>query len=296
MDWDLCRTFLAVAEAGSHLGAARVLRTSHPTVGRAMATLEAQLGTRLFARSPEGLMLTEQGRLLRSHVREMAEAARRAEVAVSARGSRARGTVRLSVGPTLAAYWLMPRMEEFLRRHADVEIDLVTHPFPASVLKRDADLVLRVYQSGDENLVGRKIARLGVGFYASRDYVARFGLPERKEEWREHRVVNFADRATNAELGRWTDHVARDATVVMRCSSQSDMLAAVRAGIGICVLSRIVGDAHAELVRVAPHKLAGISDMWLLAHPDLVDLPQVRAVIGFVTDAARGDRDRLAGR
>lgn len=296
MDWDLCRTFLAVAEAGSHLGAARVLRTSHPTVGRAVAALEAQLGTRLFARSPQGLVLTEQGRLLRGHVQEMAEAARRAEVAVSARGTRARGAVRLSIGPTLAAYWLMPRMEEFLRRHADVEIDLVTHPFPASVLKRDADLVLRVYQSGDENLVGRKIARLGVGFYASRDYVARFGLPESTAEWGRHRVVGFADRASNTELGRWTDQVARDATVVMRCSSQADMLAAIRTGIGICVLSRIVGDAHDDLVRVAPYKLAGISDMWLMAHPDLVDLPQVRAVIDFVTNAARRDRDRLAGR
>ncbi|HAP48216.1 MAG TPA: LysR family transcriptional regulator, partial [Afipia sp.] len=34
MDWDLCRTFIAVAESGSYLGAARRLRSSHPTVGR----------------------------------------------------------------------------------------------------------------------------------------------------------------------------------------------------------------------------------------------------------------------
>ena len=73
------------------------------------------------------------------------------------------------------------------------------------------------------------------------------------------------------------------------------MLAAVRAGIGISVLSCLVGDAYPDLVRVAPQKLASLSDIWLLAHPDLVDLPAVRAVIGFVTACARDDRVRLRG-
>jgi DNA-binding transcriptional LysR family regulator len=155
--------------------------------------------------------------------------------------------------------------------------------------------VLRIFQSGDENLVGRKIGRLGVGFYASRDYAARKPLPERRGEWRGHSVIGFGDTASNAELGRWSDEVARDATMVMRCSTQSDMLAAVQAGIGISVLSCVVGDAHPDLVRVAPNKLAGISDMWLLVHPDLVNLPAVRAVIDFVTVRANADAPKLRG-
>lgn len=295
MDWDLCRTFLAVAESGSHLGAARRLRSSHPTVGREIAALEAQLGTRLFVRSNDGLALTAQGRRFRDHIAAMETAALRAEAAVSAKGEKARGTVKFSIGPTLAAYWLMPHMAAFIATHPDLQIELVTHPFPVSVRKREADIVLRIYQSGDENLVGRKIARLGVGFYASRDYAARHPLPAHRDDWRHHSVIGFADRASNAELGRWTDHVARHASVVMRCSSQADMLAAVRAGIGICAMSCIVGDAHEDLVRVSPQKLAGISDIWLLAHPDLVDLPPLRAVIDFVTRRARADRELLSG-
>ena len=74
------------------------------------------------------------------------------------------------------------------------------------------------------------------------------------------------------------------------------MLAAVRAGIGICVLSCIVGDAHADLIRVAPQKLASLSDIWLLAHPDLIDQPSVRAVLEFITACGRDDRALLRGR
>lgn len=295
MDWDLCRTFIAVADAGSYLRAAQRLRSSHPTVSRQIASLEAQLGTKLFVRATEGLALTAQGRRFREHAGAMEAAALRAEAAASAKGKNVQGLVKFSIGPTLAACWLMPHMGPFVEDHPGIQLEFVTHPFPVSVRRREADIVLRVYQAGDENLIGRKIARLGVGFYASRSYAERCSLPERSDDWKNHKVIGFADRASNAELGRWSDHITRDASVVMRCSSQGDMLAAVRAGIGICAMSCIVGNAHPDLVRVAPHKLAGISDMWLLAHPDLIDLPAVRHTLNFVTQRARADRRALSG-
>jgi DNA-binding transcriptional LysR family regulator len=295
MDWDLCKTFVAVAEKGSLAAAARQLRSSHPTVGRKVAALERQLGTRLFARSDQGLSLTAQGRKFREHVDAMASAALRAESAVSATGRQARGVVKISIGATLAAHWLMPRMKNFLQEHDHLQIEIITHPFPASVRRREADVVLRPVDAGEENLVGRRIGRLGTGFYASRDYAGRRKLPERRDEWKGHSIIGFADRASNVELARWSDSITRHGTVVMRCSSQGDMLAAVRAGLGISALSCFVAAAHPDLVRVAPQKLTSVADLWLLAHPDLVDLPAVRAVIGFVTECARADRALLRG-
>jgi len=295
VDWDLCRTFNAVVDAGSYLGAARQLRSSHPTVGREIAALERQLGTKLFVRSDAGLVLTARGRRFHEHTALMAETALKAEAAAAATGSGARGVVKVSIGPTLANFWLMPHLGAFLRAHPHVELQFVTHPFPVSVRKREADIVLRLHQTGDENLTGRKVARLGTGFYASRDYAARCGLPEQRNAWRDHTVIGFADRSSNPELGRWSDHVTRDATIAMRCSSQADMLAAVRAGIGICVLSCIAGDAHSDLVRVAPQKLTSLSDIWLLAHPDLTDQPPIRAVLEFLVARAKADRALLRG-
>lgn len=295
MDWDLCKTFVAVADTGSFTAAARRLHTSHPTVSRKIAALEAQLGTRLVARAADGLALTTDGRTLREHAEAMAAAALRAETAVAAGGHKARGIVKLSIGATLASHWLMPRLPAFLRAHDHIQLEIITHPFPASVRRREADVVLRPFDSGEENLVGRKIGRLGTGFYASRDYAAGRPLPERRGDWKEHSVIGFADQTSNAQLARWSDVVTRQARVAMRCSSQGDMLAAVRAGIGISALSCFVAEAYSDLVRVAPQKLASVADLWLLAHPDLVELPAVRAVIDFVAECARTDRARLRG-
>ena len=69
----------------------------------------------------------------------------------------------------------------------------------------------------------------------------------------------------------------------------------VRAGIGISALSCFVAESYSDLIRVAPQKLASVADLWLLAHPDLVELPAVRAVIDFVAECARADRERLRG-
>ena len=201
----------------------------------------------------------------------------------------------LGAGTSPSAHWLMPRMGTFLREHGHLQLEIITHPFPASVHRREADVVLRPVDSGEENLIGRKVGRLGTGFYASRDYAARRQLPERRDEWKGHSVIGFADRESNAHLARWSDLITRQGTVVMRCSSQGDMLAAARAGLGISALSCLVAAAYPDLVRVAPQKLASVSDLWLLAHPDLVELPSVRAVIGFVTVCAREDRVRLRG-
>ena len=130
---------------------------------------------------------------------------------------------------------------------------------------------------------------------ASRDYAARRRLPERRDEWKGHSIIGFADQGSNVHLARWSDFVTRQGSIVMRCSSQGDMLAAVRAGLGISALSCLVVAAYPDLVRVAPRMLASVSDLWLLAHPDLVELPAVRAVIDFVADCARIDRVALGG-
>ncbi|UVO33543.1 LysR family transcriptional regulator [Bradyrhizobium arachidis] len=295
MDWDLCKAFVAVADTGSFTAAARRLHASHPTLSRKIAALEAQLGTKLLVRAADGLTMTSDGRKFREHAEAMAAAALRAETAVAAGGRQARGTVKLSIGATLASHWLMPRLPEFLRAHDHIQLEIITHPFPASVWRREADVVLRPVDSGEENLVGRKIGRLGTGFYASRDYAAGRQLPERRGEWKGQSVIGFADQTSNAQLARWSDSVTAQGRVVMRCSSQGDMLAAARAGIGISALSCFVAESYSDLVRVAPQKLVSVADLWLLAHPDLVELPAVRAVIDFVAASARADRVRLRG-
>ena len=75
-DWQLFRAFLAAMHTGSLSGAARMLGTTQPTMGRQVAALEAVLGTQLFVRSLEGLSPTDSAVRLLPMAEAMAAAAK----------------------------------------------------------------------------------------------------------------------------------------------------------------------------------------------------------------------------
>ena len=294
--WDAYRIFLAVAETQSLSAAGRRLHLSHATVGRHITALETQLGTKLFVREQTGYALTGAGERLRAEVEPMALAAERALHAANSADGEAQGLVRVAMPHSLASYWFMPYLGELAERHPGIEIELVNEISQVSVKRRDADVVIRPYGPGRENVVGRKIGRIGVGFYASRAYAEAHGLPSRREEWKDHRIVSFGGIAAEVELAKWLAHVTQDATIALRCIADADLVQAVRAGIGISTLVCITGEHYDDLVRIAPHKLANGTDMWLLAHPDLRDTAPVRAVLDFIAEKAKADRDRLSGK
>jgi DNA-binding transcriptional LysR family regulator len=294
--WDAYRIFLAVAETQSLSGAGRKLKLSHATVGRHITALEKELGAKLFIREPVGYALTAAGERLRAEVEPMATAAERAARAAIAEDGEPRGTVRVSVAPGIAGQWLVPHLSEFHAQYPSLELEFVTESWPASVRRREADIVVRLYGPGEENLVGRKIGRLGVAFYASKDYAAKHGLPTKREEWAEHMILGFAGSASQAEFSRWSAHVTRDAPTHFRFSSQIDTVHAVLAGVGIAALTCLTGDAYPQLMRISPDKIFSTTDMWLLAHPDLKDTPPVRAVMDFIMAKAKTDRAKLTGR
>ena len=294
--WDAYRIFLAVAETQSLSAAGRRLRLSHATVGRHISALETQLGTKLFVREQTGYALTGAGERLRAEVEPMALAAEHALHAANSADGEAQGLVRVAMPHSLACYWFMPYLGELAERHPGVEIELVNEIGHVSVKRRDADVVIRPYGPGRENVVGRKIGRIGVGFYASKAYAETHGLPSRREEWQDHRIVSFGGVAAEVELAKWLAHVTEGGKTALRCVADADLVQAVRAGIGISTLVCITGDHYDDLVRIAPHKLANGTDMWLLAHPDLRDTAPVRAVLDFIAEKAKVDRDRLSGK
>ncbi len=83
LNWDLCRTFLAVLTEGSLSGAARALGITQPTVGRHIASLEAVLGQTLFTRSQTGLLPTDAAASLRPHAQAMQHTAQAFERAAA---------------------------------------------------------------------------------------------------------------------------------------------------------------------------------------------------------------------
>ncbi|WP_038960364.1 LysR family transcriptional regulator, partial [Bradyrhizobium japonicum] len=113
MEWSDVRIFLAVVRSGTLGGAARSLRTSHPTVGRRLRALEQTIGHTLFQRTADGLVLTDEGHGIIALAEQMEEGALAMERRLAGREQNLKGNLRISSTDWFGAYVLPPILADF---------------------------------------------------------------------------------------------------------------------------------------------------------------------------------------
>jgi DNA-binding transcriptional LysR family regulator len=113
--------FEAAARAGSCGAAAREFNLTQPSVSRNIAGLEAQIGVPLFSRSPRGLELTAEGRVLHRALQAGFQTVADAiQSLMDARGRKQ--VVELSLSTAFVTHWLIPRLAEFQRAFPEVDL------------------------------------------------------------------------------------------------------------------------------------------------------------------------------
>ena len=296
-DWNDIRYFLAVARTGSTLGAARALGVNQSTAARRVAALETAMGLKLFDRRQSGYALTEAGERLRPLAERMETEATGFFDRAGALARQETCVIRLTTPEGLANVVIAPALSDFRRLHPELRIDLLVDERRLDIVRGAADVALRTGAAPDEaGLVGRRLATIAWAAYCSRDYAERHGAPHDVEGLRGHPLVG-AEGPLHALPGWvWLSGVAPDAEVTARSSSITNMVSAVKAGLGITILPCLLGDSEPELVRcLGPVEKIG-SDLWLLTREELRDVPQVRAFMDFIAAYVTGKRALLAGR
>lgn len=145
MTLDQLRIFVAVAETLNFTAAARALGRSQPAVSAAVAALEDACATRLFSRVARHVELTEAGRLLLDHARDVLRRVGEAERAIDDLAGLKRGHLRLFASQTVASYWIAPLLCRFRARHPMITLSVEdgnTTEGAEAVLKDDADIAL----------------------------------------------------------------------------------------------------------------------------------------------------------
>jgi LysR family transcriptional regulator, glycine cleavage system transcriptional activator len=135
------KAFDAAARHLSFTAAAGELHVTHGAVSRQIATLEEELQVALFVRGTRGLKLTEEGAQLARGVGAAFDTLRSAVAQVRKAGPAS--ALRVSVPPTLAMWWLIPRMSALLHAHPHLRIDLTTSTEPVDFQRDLYDAAIR---------------------------------------------------------------------------------------------------------------------------------------------------------
>lgn len=281
-DWTLIRSFLAVLEAGSLTGAARATGARQPTLSRHVAELEAQLGTALFERTGRGVVPTAAALAIADAARQMEEGALGLERALARRRDTATGVVRVTASQVAAVWLLPPLLAEFQAAEPGIQAELVASNALSNLLRREADIAVRMVRPDQGSLVARKLAEVGVGAYAHRRYLARAGEPRRPEDLMAHRLVGYDRDETIlrgfAALGL---PIGREA-FALRTDDHVAYGRLVAEGAGIGFLAHYTAAGEPELRRVLPQLKIPPMPCWLAVHREIRGNRVVRRVYDFL--------------
>ena len=282
VSWDYWRTFKAVLETGSLSGAARALSISQPTVGRHITALEESFGGQLFTRSQSGLIPTPLASSLAPGASQLEMIAQTMVRTAASAPDALQGVVRITSSEIVGAEVLPQRLERFRADYPGIRIELHLSNARQDLLRRDADIAIRMVRPEQGKLVARKIADYQLGLYAHEIYLARRGMPGSALDLLQHDLIGL-DR----DFGRLASfHLdgrpVQPSDFSLRCYSDLGQLACLRAGLGIGICQQQIAARTPALKRVLPEVYAASLPVWLVMHEDLTSDRCVRALFNHL--------------
>ena len=299
-NWDDLKPFLAVARAGSTLGAAKLLGLSQPTIQRRIAALEKSLGCQLVERHPSGYRLSPLGAELFSRAQQIEKAVDDFSRHIQLHDGRLAGKIRVTCAEPLAPAVVTPIVDAFQVQHPSVHVELLITERLLDLNAGEADIAVRGYEDAPHGkheiaLIQRKVADIPWAVYASRTYVEHHGKPSVPEEIGKHAIVALDGVFSKGRAARWLQMIAPNAVVSARNSSLLGLLASVKSGSGVAMLPKGIGEPDPELVRVMEPNPPVIDWVYLLMHADLRNTPRFRTFFDFFVSESRRYRSVIRG-
>jgi LysR family glycine cleavage system transcriptional activator len=195
------RAFEAVARRLSFSRAADELHVTPGAVSQQIRFLEQHLGETLFARTRRSVALTEAGMKMLPDIQSGLETLARA-VSSKAMPAAAR-TLTISVAPSFASKWLLPRLVDFSDRHADIDLRISATVGLADFKRDKVDLAIRLGRGNypdlhAEPLFGERLAPL-----CSPALIKAKGPLRKADDLRKHRLIHDTSIPGDSEQSAW---------------------------------------------------------------------------------------------
>lgn len=296
MDLRGLETFVRVAERGSLVGAARELGISPPSVTRAIASLEAEVGVPLFTRTTRQVKLTPAGERFVVEVRAILAALAAAVDDVASESTTTRGHLGITASVTFGRTHVADLVHDYLCEHAGASASLLLLDRVVHLVDEGIDVAVRIGELPDSSLIARKVGSVRRLLVASPDYLARRGTPKQPRALLDHDVVAFTGlmpgRKWRYREGGKPRELALDP--LFEVNDASVALRAAERGLGITIaLSYMVHDALAEgrlVTLLDAHAPAPVPVQLVIPHSRVV-ATKVRSFMDF---AAKRLGERLA--
>jgi DNA-binding transcriptional LysR family regulator len=293
-EWSDFRILLALARAGSLVGAARALQVDNSTVSRRLAALEEAVGAKLLIRSGRELSWTPEGRTLLGAAEAMEASTTAALRSVRAAKVEVEGCVRVSVAPAFVQVLLRMLTPSLRQAHPALHVELRSAYQRADLARGDADIAVRMARPEEPALLARRAFDCAWFVYATPAYLDSRGQPHSFDDLAQHDLVLYAEQLHSAPPTRWLEAYRSSTRAASRVDSLETACHAAMAGAGVAVLPAFVADPEPELVRVFPDRVS-VNTGWIVHHESVRDTSRVRVVADALLAFFQAHESMFAG-
>ncbi len=290
-DFEAWAIFACVVEHRSFSGAASAIGVSKATVSKAIARLEAQLGTALFHRTSRRLTLTDSGTALAERAGRILAEAQAAEEAAIDSAKAPSGLVRIAAPITFGIRFVADAIADLLVAHPGIQIDLRLSDARVDIVADGFDIALRIADLPDSSLRARRLSPIQARVVAAPSYLAQHGTPRHPADLAHHACFLYANA-----IGAWQFRKADGEEAAVRpagpltTDNGDAMMPALLAGLGIARLPDFIIDrelADGRLVEILPDWSPMNVALHLLTPPSTLRPARVELVIDFLSQRFR---------
>ncbi|MDH5257394.1 MAG: LysR family transcriptional regulator [Gammaproteobacteria bacterium] len=288
MNWDDLRVVLAICREGSLSGAAKVLGTSHSTVFRQINAIEKKLSTRFFNRLSHGYEMTEAGETVMHRATSIEEDILDLERELKSKDLRLNGKIRLTAPEGLSNYLLIPHLASFYQNHPDIQIELMISSDDLQLSQHQADIAVRTTKKPPPNCIGKKVCDFNIGIYATESYlqkVKHLDFPQYDYLLINNGVNWFPPPYWSADA---------PPKIVFKSDNVSSVTRAASQGLGAVILPCFIGEKEL-LLKTAALPFKGVSELWILTHPDLRQTARVKALMEHLHLCLSKEKELIEG-
>ncbi|MDG1471497.1 MAG: LysR family transcriptional regulator [Ascidiaceihabitans sp.] len=269
---DLILSFRAVMDTGSLTGAAKLLALSQPTVRRQIEMLEQQIDAPLFTRATNGLTPNDMAHALLPIATTIAAQGAAFKRAASSAAQDTSGTVRVTCSRVIATQvvpFILPALQT---RHPDLRIELVASNDTQDLLRRDADIAIRMTLPTQKALIQKALPDVRLGLFASPAHTA---TPQTTDDIA-HAPFVLDDTSDRIAKGLIAAGLPEPRNTVLRCDDEVAQITALLAGVGTGFCQLGIAQ-RLGLTQVLPH-IETTLPCFVLMHEDQRQIARIRAV------------------
>jgi DNA-binding transcriptional LysR family regulator len=290
---DAMKVFVVALDEGSLAGAGRKLGRSPAAVSRAIAFLEARVGTELLHRTTRSIKLSEAGERYAAACRRVLTELEEADIIAAGERSAPRGTLTLTAPVLSGEMVLRPILDAFLDAYPTVSARLLLLDRPVNLIDEGIDLALRIAQLADSSMVATRVGEVRRVVVAAPRYLAQHPRVEEPGDLVKHQIIAMAHLAHS-----WSFPPSPGSTVLrtvqftprLTINSIRGAVASAVSGRGV---ARLLSYQVAEQVRAGELAIVLAGDeppptpVHVISPQGRLSVPKVRAFMDFAVPRLR---------